>query len=130
MLDYWPQPGQSLLAIKDPGYTVHIKWSKNYFDDYRKLAHYYVQCGTAVFTEVINSDHDNVKADTWFLAGIYLLRHALELGLKSLVCRTSSNTPNIQSAFLSCQSNAKTAVPYWMPKRKPAAAIEYRNDAP
>lgn len=105
MSDYWPQPGQSLLDIRDPQYTVHIKWSKDYFRDYRKLAFDYAKCGTAVFTEVINSEHDNVKADAWFLAGIYLLRQALELGLKSLICRTASSTPDIQNTFLSCQHN-------------------------
>lgn len=103
MSNHWPQSGQALLDIKDPTYSVYIKWERKYFEDYRDLAFDYEKCGTAVLTEVINSEHDNTKADAWFLSGIYLLRQALELGLKSLICRIAPNTPFIQNAFLSCQ---------------------------
>lgn len=103
MSDHWPQSGQTLLDIINPAYSVHIKWRRNYFEDYRNLSFDYAKCGTVVLTEVINSEHDNIKADAWFLSGVYLLRQALELGIKSLICRIAPNTPFIQNAFLSCQ---------------------------
>ena len=103
MTEYWPKDGVSLFDINNPQYTVHVKWSKNYFVDYQKMAFDFAKCGTVVFTEIINSNHDNVKTDAWFLAGIYLVRQAMELGIKSLICRTSVNTPSIQNTFLSCQ---------------------------
>ena len=108
MQDFWPKVGHSMMATSNPQQTLRIQWSKNYFDDYKKLASDYAMCGTVVFTEVISSGHDNIKSDAWFLSGIYLLRHALELGLKALICRISQTTPDIQNAFLSCQHNLKT----------------------
>ena len=103
MTNHWPKPGQSLLDIKDTAYTVHIKWKQKYYEDYRSMTFDYAKCGIEVLAEVINSGHDNVKSDAWFLSGIYLLRQALELGLKALICRVASNTPYIQSTFESCQ---------------------------
>lgn len=103
MSDHWPQSGQSLFDIRNPTYSVHIKWQRNYFEDYRNLTFEYAKCGVAVLTEVINSGHDNIKSDAWFLSGVYLLRQTLELGLKSLICRIAPNTPFIQKTFESCQ---------------------------
>lgn len=103
MIEYWPKSGDSLLAINEPQYTFHVKWTKNYTVDYQKMAFDYAKCGTAVFVEVINCYQDNVKNDAWFLAGIYLVRQAMELGIKALICRTAVNTPFIQDTFLNCQ---------------------------
>lgn len=103
MSEHWPKSGQSLMDIKNTAYAVHIKWQRKYYEDYRSLTFDYAKCGIAVLTEVINSGHDNIKSDAWFLSGIYLLRQALELGLKSLICRIAPNTPFIQSTFEVCQ---------------------------
>ena len=73
MTEYWPKDGVSLFDINNPQYTVHVKWSKNYFVDYQKMAFDFAKCGTAAFTEIINSHHDKVKTDACFLAGIYLV---------------------------------------------------------
>jgi hypothetical protein len=38
----------------------------------------------------------------WFLTGIFLIRHSIELGLKSLLCRVLSRKRDIQDAFEDC----------------------------
>ena len=71
--------------------SVEIKWSHNCFEDYKKLSLDFYECGYKTFEEVIDSGHDNVKSDMWFLAGIFLLRQSIELGLKALICRICKN---------------------------------------
>lgn len=51
---------------------------------------------------MIESGHNNVKSDMWFLTGIFLLRHSLELGLKSLLCRVLPRKRDIQDSFEDC----------------------------
>ena len=51
---------------------------------------------------MIGSGHDNVKSDMWFLTGIFLVRHSLELGLKALSCRVFSRKRDIENAFEEC----------------------------
>ncbi len=50
----------------------------------------------------MDSGHDNVKSDMWFLTGVFLMRQSLELGLKSLICRICINKKLIQNAFEDC----------------------------
>lgn len=81
---------------------MKIKWSRNCFDDYKLLAYQFYECGYKTFEEVIGSGHDNVKSDMWFLTAIFLVRHSLELGLKSLLCRVLSRKRDIEDAFEEC----------------------------
>lgn len=76
-MDFW--------KIENSENVVEIKWSHNCFEDYKNLALDFYDCGYKTFEEVIDSGHDNVKSDMWFLAGIFLLRQSIELGLKALI---------------------------------------------
>ena len=98
----WPEDNQSLWSIKNQEFIVEIKWSKKPFEDYNKLAKEYAQCGYLIFKEVIESGHDNVKSDMWFLPAIYFMRQSIELGLKALICRAYDRKPDIQRAFEEC----------------------------
>lgn len=98
----WPEDNQSLWNIKNQEHVVEIKWSKKPFEDYKRLAKEYAQCGYLIFKEVIESGHDNVKSDMWFLPGIYFMRQSIELGLKALLCRVLDRKPDIQRAFEEC----------------------------
>lgn len=98
----WPYREMNFWNIDDPDRVVNIRWSHNCFEDYKKLAYDFYVCGCKTFEEVINSGHDNVKSDMWFLTGVFLMRQSLELGLKSLICRICINKKLIQNAFEDC----------------------------
>ncbi len=99
----WPLPDMNFWKIENGSTTVTIKWTHNYFEDYRSLAHQFYECGYMTFDEVIKSGHNNVKTDMWFLTGIFMVRHSIELGLKALLCRVlSKNNSFIQNAFEEC----------------------------
>ena len=80
---FWPSSNMDFWKIENDEYKVRIKWSHNYFEDYKKLAYNFYICGYSTFCEVINSGHDNIKSDMWFLAGIFLLRQSIELGFNA-----------------------------------------------
>ena len=96
-LDFW--------EINDEEMSVNIKWTHNCFEDYKELAYQFYECGYKTFVYVIDSGHDNIKSDMWFLTGIFLIRHSLELGLKSLLCRVLSRKREIQDVFQDCCHN-------------------------
>ena len=104
-IDLWPEKGRSIWEIRDTSFELEIKWQKKPYDDYKRLALNYYDCGYALFVDIINSDHDNVKTDMWFLSAIYLMRQSLELGLKALHCRVQTRNPDIQKVFLDCGHN-------------------------
>lgn len=93
---------QSIYNISNREYLVEITWSKKPFDDYKKLAGLYAQCGYLVLKEVIESGHNNVKSDMWFFPGVFFLRQSIELELKCLICRVYSNKHDIQNIFKEC----------------------------
>lgn len=99
----WPEDKQSLWDIKNQKHIVEIKWKENPFEDYEKLAREYAQSGYLIFEEVIESGHDNIKSDMWFLPGIYFMRHSIELGLKALICRVYNKKSDIQNIFKKCK---------------------------
>lgn len=101
----WPKEDQSFWDIKNKEYVVEINWDKTLFDDYKKLANDYEQCGYLTFNKVIESGHDNIKSDMWFLAGIFLIRQSLELGLKSLICRAYNRKSDVQKILIDCCHN-------------------------
>lgn len=98
----WPSSDMNFWEINSDSTSVKIKWSRNCFDDYKLLAYQFYECGYKTLDEVIGSEHDNVKSDMWFLTAIFLLRHSLELGLKSLLCRVLSRKRDIENAFGEC----------------------------
>lgn len=110
---YWPKSGQSFWDIRDPSFLVNISWSRNYYTDYKNLSRSYAACGIKVFEEIVASERENTKTDSWFLTGIFLVRQAIELGLKALVCRIAESTPAIQSIFISSKHNLSVLLDYY-----------------
>ncbi|MBQ5317935.1 MAG: hypothetical protein J6K17_02435 [Oscillospiraceae bacterium] len=98
----WPSADMEFKEIKNEENKVTIKWTHNYFEDYKKLSYDYYDCGYNIFNEVISSGHDNIKSDMWFLTGIFLLRQSIELGLKALICRICKRNIDIQIIFELC----------------------------
>lgn len=98
----WPSSDMDFWKINNENASVIIKWSHNCFEDYKTLAYQFYECGSKTFDEVIGSGDDNIKSDMWFLTGIFLVRHSLELGVKALLCRTLSRKRDIEDAFEEC----------------------------
>lgn len=73
----WPSDNMDFWKIEDDENKVSIKWSRNYFEDYKKLAYNFYDCGFSTIDEVISSGHDNIKSDMWFLTGIFLIRQSI-----------------------------------------------------
>ena len=98
----WPASDMDFWKIDNKETSVKIKWSHNCFEDYKTLSYQFYECGYKTFEEVIGSGHDNVKSDMWFLTGIFLVRHSIELGLKALLCRVLPRKRDIEDAFEVC----------------------------
>lgn len=102
----WPSEDMDFWKINDEEMSVNIKWSRNCFEDYKKLAYQFYECGYKVIMAVIEEDEDDiVKLDKWFLAGIFLIRHSIELELKALFCRVLHDNGDIQNTFCSNKHN-------------------------
>ncbi|WP_312101533.1 hypothetical protein [Pygmaiobacter massiliensis] len=100
----WPDKQRSIYDINCSN-PIEIKWTKNIFLDYKSMSNQYKIIGHKVLKKVIDSGHDNIKSDTWFLVGVYLMRQSLELGLKSLICRIEEHKPNVQDCFTDAKHN-------------------------
>lgn len=96
-MDFW--------KINDNSHLISIKWTRNLSGDYQKMAEEFFRCGYSIFNEVIESGHDNIKSDMWFLPGIFMLRQSIELLLKSLICRVHMHKPEIQADLVECKHN-------------------------
>ena len=96
-MDFW--------KINDNSHLISIKWTRNLSCDYQKMAEEFFRCGHSIFNEVIESGHDNIKSDMWFLPGIFMLRQSIELLLKSLICRVHMHKPEIQADLVECKHN-------------------------
>lgn len=83
----------------------NITWSHVYWKDYLCLATQYQQAGYTVLNEVVQAGHDNFKDDTWFLAGIFMLRQSVELVLKAKVYEVFSEKKKIQEFFKKTKHN-------------------------
>lgn len=94
-----PSEDMEFWKINDETRVINIKWSHNCFEDYKNLSYNYYECGYKTFEDVIESGHDNIKSDMWFLTAIFLIRQSIELGLKSLLCRVLPRKRDIQDAF-------------------------------
>ncbi len=97
-----PSADMDFWKINNEEMSVIIKWTRNCFEDYKELAYQFYECGYKTFEDVIKNGYDNIKSDMWFLTGTFLIRHSLELGLKSLLCRVLSRKRDIQDAFEDC----------------------------
>ena len=53
--------------------------------------------------KIVDSGHDNIKSDMWFLPSMYLFRQGMELGIKALICDVVANKNKIQQIFLGCK---------------------------
>lgn len=98
----WPSSDMDFWRIFKKENTVKIMWSHNCFEDYKTLSYQFHTCGYKTFEEVIVNGDNNVKSDMWFLTGIFLVRHSIELGLKALLCRVLSRKRDIEDAFEEC----------------------------
>ncbi|AMJ41416.1 hypothetical protein [Anaerotignum propionicum] len=101
----WPSENMDFEKVDNAEYQVEVKWSKKPFWDYKNLSYQFYNCGFQVFNNVIESGHDNVKSDMWFLTGIFMIRQSMELGLKALLCRICTKKSEIQSVFEKCCHN-------------------------
>jgi hypothetical protein len=99
---FWPTDDMDFWKLINQEYQVEIRWSKDTFIDYRDLAYVFYKSGFHTFKNIIESGHDNVKSDMWFLPGIFMLRQSMELGLKALLCRIYTKNFDIQAAFEEC----------------------------
>lgn len=99
---FWPSLDMNFWKINNEATSVTINWSHNCFEDYKALSYQFYECGHKTFEEVLGGVHDNIKSDMWFLTGIFLVRHSLELGLKALLCRVLSRKRDIEDAFEEC----------------------------
>ena len=95
----WPVNGKSFYDINDGSYLVHIGWSRNVKDDYWKLSKEFFECGYKVCEKIVDSGHDNIKSDMWFLPSMYLFQQGMELGIKALICDSISSKNKIQQVL-------------------------------
>ena len=110
----WPIAGRDFWKINDPQNIVEIEWTHNYYLDYKKLAENYIKCSYEVFSNVVESGHDNIKSDQWFIVGVFLARQAIELGLKSLICKVETQARKIENIFEdACHDLLKLFNYYW-----------------
>ena len=98
----WPSEDMDFWKIESDEDIVTVKWSHNYFEDYKILSYQFFECGNRTFDEVIEDVNDNIKSDMWFLPGIFLIRQSIELGLKALLCRIYNKNKDIQNTFEEC----------------------------
>ena len=113
----WPSEDMEFWKINNEEMSVNIKWSHNCFEDYKKLAYQFYECGYKVAMAVIEEDEDDiVKLDKCFLAGIFLIRHSIELELKALFCRVLSDNRDIQNMFHSAKHNVSVLFDQYMYK--------------
>ena len=82
--ELWPISGKSFFDIDNQSYLVHIKWSRNLKNNYQRLTENFFICGYKVCEKIVDSGHDNIKSDMWFLPSMYLFRQGMELGIKAL----------------------------------------------
>lgn len=92
-MDFW--------KIDNKETSVKIKWSHNFFEDYKTLSYQFYKCVYKTFEEVIGSGHDNVKSDMWFLTGIFLVRHSIELVILQVInsCNLCVTGSGVNGAF-------------------------------
>ena len=84
----------------DERYEIAINWTRDDSKNYQQLGERFYKCGVTVFEEIINSGHDNIKTDEWFMPAIYMIRQAIELVIKSILCYQIRDRHVLQDIFL------------------------------
>ncbi|MCM1164782.1 MAG: hypothetical protein NC299_00330 [Lachnospiraceae bacterium] len=90
-MEIWIDKDMDFKKTSNSKTTITVKWSKNFFEDYKKLSYQFRNCGVCVFNDIIDGCNIIAKMDYWFLVVIYLFRQSIELGLKALVFREYDN---------------------------------------
>ena len=94
---------KEFFDIDNQSYLIHIKWSRNLKSDYQRLSENFFICGYKICEKIVDSGHDNIKSDMWFLPSMYLFRQGMELGIKALICDVGVSKNKIQQIFLGCK---------------------------
>lgn len=101
----WADHELSIWNVVNDNLLENIKWNHVYWKDYLYLAAQYKQAGYTVLNEVIQAGHDNLKDDTWFLTGIFMLRQSVELVIKAKVYDMFSEKKKIQEFLKKTKHN-------------------------
>lgn len=99
----WPKDRLLLWQLDPKDEISKIVWSGQRDVDFRNMADLYYDAGYKIADEIIQSGYDNLKTDTWLLAGFFMFRQAIELILKSKIYSTVSNFNKVQAIFTSQQ---------------------------
>lgn len=125
----WPSEDMDFWKINNEEMSVNIKWSRNCFEDYKKLAYQFYECGYKVIMAVIEEDKDDiVKLDKWFLPGVFLIRHSIELELKALFCRVLPDNGDIQNTFCTYKHNVSELFDQYMYKSSESFLAKDESD--
>ena len=57
----WTSEDMDFWKIESDEDIVTVKWSHNYFEDYKILSYQFFECGNRTFDEVIEDVNDNIK---------------------------------------------------------------------
>lgn len=82
---------RSFSDVKYREALVSGLWTGCPSHDFEQMSVDYHQAGLLVLSRVLSSRNLNFTCDSVFPAGVYMLRHAVELALKDVVCASSSN---------------------------------------
>src|SRR5699024_744845 len=105
-LEYaWVEKNTSIKDIVNEEMKVYIKWSKKPDEDYAKLSRQYMDAGYITLREIIEGTHSNIKYDTWFLPGVYMMRQAIELLIKAEISVNGATKSDLQEIFISSKHN-------------------------
>ena len=62
----WPSEDMDFWKIESDEDIVTVKWSHNYFEDYKILSYQFFECGNRTFDEVIEDVNDQVSFLAFF----------------------------------------------------------------
>lgn len=102
---HWISKDKTFWSISDSPKMVTVKWSKDIQKDLLYLSESFHSAGYIICEEILTSPRNNIKYDMWFLPGVYLLRHSIELLLKSGLAVLIPNKPTLQDLFISAKHN-------------------------
>jgi hypothetical protein len=100
---YWIIENSGFYDIKNSEEVFFVEWNKKIYDDFIMLAEAYYSAAHVTLTDIVESGHDNIKSDQWFLPGMYMYRHAIELLCKGLVIGCFDKNNDITAIFTECK---------------------------
>lgn len=103
----WVEKDKNIENIIDENMKILIKWSKKPSEDYAKLSRQYMDAGYITLKEIMEGPHNNIKYDMWFLPGVYMMRQAIELLVKSGIAIKGATKSELQEIFISTKHNVK-----------------------